>query len=489
MLASTLVTVLLVSFLFYLLRNYFSVSPSIPGPFLAHFTDLWRAYKQYNGQLRSELTLLHAQYGSVVRYGIKSVSFSDPKAIETIYESRDGFLIADSYNVLVGISNGKEVPSLVSTRDETRHGQLRRSVASAFTARGAQAYERSVGAVIPDLFESIDRSVTRPIDLSNLFMLYSMDSAARMAFSQSLGCLKAGRDVDGSIELIRNRFRHWGWWSSVPWLERIVYRNPYAIQQSKGRTPGAMVRNAASKMKVRINEQAQETVDMLDYFILAHHTNPKLLDEQGIVSLLMSTISGAGDTTATTMTAIVFFLIKHPLELARLRAELGAAGVPSNTIPSSVTVNKLPYLAAVIKESMRLYASTTWPTERRVPAGGRTIAGHHFPEGTSVGVFIPSVHLTEDFGEDAAEFRPQRWIEADADKLKSMERAFMGFSRGKRVCLGQHVALMQMKKVIPALIMNYDIDFLQADAELEADLSSAVACLKPLLVIIKSRGP
>lgn len=187
------------------------------------------------------------------------------------------------------------------------------------------------------------------------------------------------------------------------------------------------------------------------------------------------------------MTAVIYFLVKNPLVLAKLRAKLITAGVQDNSIPSSDLVNKGPYLAAVIKESMRLYPSTTWPTERSVPAGGRTIAGHFLPEGTSVGVFTPCVHLSMNFGKNLTVFRPERWIEADADELRSMERAFMGFSRGRRVCLGQHIALMQMKKVIPALVMKYDFRFARKDAKLEADMSGAVACLKPLMVIAKSR--
>lgn len=210
MLVDALFTVALTSVVLYFVKNYYAVSPAIPGPFLARLTDFWRAYKQYNGELRTEPTALHARYNPVVRYGIRSISFSDPKAIETIYESRDSFIIADSYHVLVGISNGKEVPSLISTKDEGRHGQSRRSVAAAFSARGAQAYEGSVDLVIPGLIDFINRKSNAPFDLAYLFVLYTMDSAANVAFSLSLGYLKAERDVDGSIELIRSRFRHWG---------------------------------------------------------------------------------------------------------------------------------------------------------------------------------------------------------------------------------------------------------------------------------------
>ena len=214
LLVIVLITPLLLS-LTYLITKCIAISPSLPGPFLARFTDLWRAYQQYNGQLRSKLTTLHAKHGLVVRYGISSVSVSDPKAIDILYGSRAGFVIADSYQTLVGISNGKEVPSLVSTRDETRHGQLRRSVASAFTVRGSEGYESFVDSTIPDLLDAVRRSKGGKFDLPGLLMLYSMDSASRMAFSESLGCLKSGEDVGGSIALIRQTYYDAQWYKNA----------------------------------------------------------------------------------------------------------------------------------------------------------------------------------------------------------------------------------------------------------------------------------
>ena len=65
---------------------------SAPGPFLAGLSDLWRAYYQYNGALRSKLLSLHKKHGPIVRYGVNSISISDPGAISIVYGSRAGFV-------------------------------------------------------------------------------------------------------------------------------------------------------------------------------------------------------------------------------------------------------------------------------------------------------------------------------------------------------------------------------------------------------------
>jgi cytochrome P450 len=81
---------------------------------------------------------------------------------------------------------------------------------------------------------------------------------------------------------------------------------------------------------------------------------------------------------------------------------------------------------AAMKEAMRLHPGVGFPLERFVPDGGATICGVHLPAGTNVSVSAPVIHVNKDiWGEDATEFRPERWIEADAEYLKIMDRNFL----------------------------------------------------------------
>lgn len=67
--------------------------------------------------------------------------------------------------------------------------------------------------------------------------------------------------------------------------------------------------------------------------------------------------------------------------------------------------------------------------ERVVPEGGATLCDVRLPAGTYVGINAWSVNYsTAAFGEDAYEFRPERWLEADAASLKGMEKAIFTVS-------------------------------------------------------------
>jgi cytochrome P450 len=414
----------------------------------------------YKGKLRSKLAELHQKHGTIVRYGINCVSISDPAAITTIYTNRAKFISADSYKTLIGVSDGKEVYTVISAPDQL-HAALRRSVAAAFTPTAVLDYEKYIDQTIPELLEELEKR--KIFDFAEMMTFYSMDAASRFAFSETLGCIRNGSDVGNMIGTVRERFLYWGRWSSLSRLERLIHRNPITLHLP--RTPSNMVKLATTKLQTRVTQMSKSSNnggsvekkdDLLQRYLDASTQYPDTLNTMGIVGMLMSTISGAGDTTAGTMGATFYYLLKNPDTIAKLRTELHDAGVP--LIPAYAQIRDLPYLDAVIKEAMRLFPLVNLPLERVVPAGGATIAGHFFRQGTTVGVLPSVIHRNEAmFGEDVEAFRPDRWLEVGPEKLRLMEAAHMGFSRGKRACLGQHIALLQMKKLFAALVMKMNV--------------------------------
>ena len=119
---------------------------------------------------------------------------------------------------------------------------------------------------------------------------------------------------------------------------------------------------------------------------------------------------------------------------AKLQAELDTAlaSVDSEVAPYDV-VKDLPYLDAVIHEGQRLYSTVGAGLPREVPPGGATILGHYFKEGTTVSVPLYTLHRDESvWGPDAAEYRPERWLEASPERKKLMMDSFAPFSIGPR---------------------------------------------------------
>jgi cytochrome P450 len=120
--------------------------------------------------------------------------------------------------------------------------------------------------------------------------------------------------------------------------------------------------------------------------LLARHRNdPEAFKLDDIYyHAIGNVIAGAG-STGTTMAAAVYFLCKQPSLMEKLRKELdefnGKSSSPEH--PSMRDLQNLPYLQAVVKETLRLFPGTGLCMPRVVPKGGLTLAGRYFPEGAS----------------------------------------------------------------------------------------------------------
>jgi len=95
---------------------------------------------------------------------------------------------------------------------------------------------------------------------------------------------------------------------------------------------------------------------------------------------------------------------------------------------------------------MRCHPGVSYPLERLVPDGGTELCGTKLRAGTVVGINPVVVHHnTEIYGRDAALFRPERWMEADQEHLKVMDRTLLTVS---------HISLPLLRFMLSILIQN-----------------------------------
>jgi cytochrome P450 len=110
------------------------------------------------------------------------------------------------------------------------------------------------------------------------------------------------------------------------------------------------------------------------------------IEEWDIQTTIGANIAAGSDTTAITLSAILYFLIKHPEKAKKLRQEISEYAT-SGKISDPVTFQegqKMPYLTAVIKEALRLHPATGMILSRIVPSGGAVLGGYFFPAGVGL---------------------------------------------------------------------------------------------------------
>jgi cytochrome P450 len=181
----------------------------------------------------------------------------------------------------------------------------------------------------------------------------------------------------------------------------------------------------------------------------------------------MYPVLAGADTTAMIMRAVFYHVLKNPRVYAKLCAEVRStqqAFVPV----SNAQARAMPYLDAVIREALRLNAPVCMALERIVPPEGlRLPDGRFIPGGQIVGM-NPYVLARNKrvFGEDAEKFNPDRWLRQDGEDDQQhrkrvkfwWDNAVIAFGGGSRVCIGKHLALMEIYKVVPTLLATFDIE-------------------------------
>lgn len=440
----------------------------IPGPRLAALTDFWLFAKVWRGGNWQDISVkLHKQYGPVVRTGPKRVIFSKANAVPVIFGTSEVMEKAESYSPLLVMANGKEVASLITLRPEARHTAVKRALGPIFTQSAVLSYEDHVDATVALLeghLKELSKDGSAETDLFEWLMYFAFDTLSRIAFNQDLGFMAHLRDVDGAYEGARQRFSHWHYWMALPWLEQLLFKNRLAIHTSK---PSQLVQLAVQKITERKKalalsdtdiEKAKTALpphpDLLEKYLAASEAHPDILDTQTVIGITVSTIHAGADTTATTMALAMYHLLRNPSVLAKLRAELSAS--PSTKFSD---LNKLPYLHATILEALRLTPTAHDATERTVPPSPSStiISGVPIPAGTTVSVSQHTLYRDPSvFGADPDLFRPERWVEASEKQRRSMERAQFFFSAGKRRCAGEHIAWLELKRVIPMLVKSFE---------------------------------
>jgi cytochrome P450 len=182
------------------------------------------------------------------------------------------------------------------------------------------------------------------------------------------------------------------------------------------------------------------------------------------------TFIGAGhETTAVTVTWMLHIFSTHPDVQRKVRQEmLRNIGLPTedNKCPLSYdALNALPYLNACVKELLRFIPPV--PNTSRVATHDDKILGYDIPKGTHIVLSAAAWHkLKSVYGEDAEEFKPERWMDPSSfseEEQKSikfvtpdMTWAYIPFLTRPRNCIGSKFATIGVKILLYYLLMNLE---------------------------------
>ena len=258
----------------------------------------------------------------------------------------------------------------------------------------------------------------------------------------------------------------------MPWMDWITKTNPltnYFGEQSSSFSTFST--GLIKKRLAQLQDFANEGKDpgprnFIDRFLEAQKAHPDVIDDRQVVIYTTTNVVAGADTTAISLRAVIYFLLKHPDALQKLMRELEQADLSFPvTWKESQT---LPYLGAVVLESLRLHPAVGYSLERVVPQRGLYMDdGTFIPGGSQVGMNAWVVHLDTVFGPNPKSFKPERWLKGEHEndeaykaRIAAMKRTVLTFGHGSRTCIGKNISYLEIYKLIPSLLLKFRLELL-----------------------------
>ncbi|KAI9651246.1 hypothetical protein NHQ30_001284 [Ciborinia camelliae] len=408
----------------------------------------------------------------IVRVGPNRLSFKSTAALHDIYSSEANTQKSDFYTIYHYFF---KVPSVFTTIDKKAHAFKRRIMAKALNPQAVKGLQILIYQNIERFSEYLQESKlgkvsagewTQPYDLSKALTYLQADIMGDVTFSRNWGMLNDEKnrhmiDVMSETALIMTTLGH------MRTIEKLGLFNliPPSFMHE------AMKFFALSKSQTdwRMNQGTNlPHPDIFSTLLVAHdqETGQKFTQEQLTAEAGVLIVAGM-DTTASGLTATIFYLLHYPVIYERIKKEIREMWTNVDDIKIGGKLGEYKYLTACIDEAMRLSPGVGADIPREVMKNGAIIDGQYIPAGIVVGVSAYSIHHEEKYFEDPFVYRPERWLEGDSENKiletnalnseKFDQSAFTPFGTGRTSCVGKYLAYQEMEVVLARLIWQFDM--------------------------------
>ncbi|KAK3988704.1 cytochrome P450 [Cladorrhinum sp. PSN332] len=439
-------------------RRFFHPLRDIPGPPLASVSRLWHIYHILKGDQNLALIELHEKRGPFIRLAHNEVSVSHPDGIRKVLLTP--LRKAPWYEMAAIPDYRFQTP--MSTTDPKKKVERSRTFAAGYSLTNVLRNEAAIDSVIYlflDHLEGFSASQT-PCHLDKFFTFTAFDVIGEVLFSQRFGFLEKGKDVGNAVanSLALNAYAAVAGFFLI--IHRTLIANPLVTWLNI--LPfGHLFDTTVQALDKRLKDKRDDSMfDSVEHWFRALEKDPERVKLRDVYAIATGAVGAASDTVSCGMQAFVYFMIRRKGAWEKAREEIKRAqqeeGRCKDKVVSFADAQKLPYLQACLKEAMRVFAPVPMTLPRVAGKEGVAIGGRYFPPGTILSINPWVVHHSaEIWGQDAKEFRPERWLEENA---KELERWFMAFGQGYQSCPGQHIARIEMSKIAATLVRDYDIE-------------------------------
>lgn len=348
----------------------------VPGPWHTRFSNLSLKAATLAGRRIHHVHALHQQYGPYVRISPTEVAVADAAGFKRIHALGSGFNKTQWYSDMASM----EREGVFSMQGGKLHADRRRLLSRPFSkSHLRQIWEPTIREHVCLAVEKMIQESQPPgsadgrIDVLKWWTFMASDVSAHLMFGESFHTLDNGV-VSDYIRILQNTLKGGGIGYELPWIRAVCKRMPLPLFKeifdgttflmNYGRAAVTNMKSSGGGGNIFAN-------------MMKEAEKGENLDEKDVQVEATNLIVAGTDTTAITLTYLVWAVLSQP----SLRDELV---VEVQSLPdgySDTQLEALPLLNAVIEETLRLYGAAPGGLPRLVPVGGVEMGGLHFPGG------------------------------------------------------------------------------------------------------------
>jgi cytochrome P450 len=387
------------------------------------------------------LLSLARKYGDVVRIPVlleERILLNHPSLIEQVLIVQQAkFHKSELTKRIVGPLLGEGL--LTSEGDSWR--RQRRLAQPAFHRHRINQYSSTMIECAQKLEQSWSDGSMR--DIAQDMMALTLDAAVRTLFGATLpgDAEQVGKSLTFLMRYSLGRARSP---VSIPdWVP--TPRNRRAEREFE--YFDSLVYGIIAERKANLNSSQQN--DLLSLLMRSMDDDGSRMTPKQLRDEIMTLFLAGHETTAITLAWTWYLLSENRQVESRLHEELDR--VLAGRVPEIADLERLPYLYAVITETLRLYPAAY--ILARTSVAPFSLGGYDFPQGTTVILSQWVMHRDPRFYEDPGSFRPERWLDGLENRLPA--GAYFPFGDGPRRCIGQGFALLEAALVIATIAQRF----------------------------------
>ncbi|KAF2257737.1 cytochrome P450 [Lojkania enalia] len=449
-----------------LYRLFISPISRFPGPKLAALSWWYEFYFDVvkHGQFFKETERLHTVYGPIVRINPDEIHINDPDWYNELYTS--AARPRDKSSWYIGRGAGDSAFGTVPHN----HHRLRRSVLNPFFSKSAVTrLEPLVQEKIDELCELLMQRIGNVIEIRQAYFALNLDIINSYAFGKPIGLLdRSDFGTDWCVMLQKTTeanilLRH------LPLLGDILLCLPEWLL-ARMSAPLRSFLAMQEDMRVQVKETfAREKNDIGTHRTIFEELRdsdlpPEEKRLQRVVDEAVLVVGAGSDTTSQTLAIMTFQLLKTPLVLQRLIAELDANITDPSNVPALHKLEQLPYLASlpllIILEGHRISSIIVARLIRVAPTEDLRYHEWIIPAGTPISMSTRLIHKDPVIFPEHLEFRPERFLEN-----RDLEKYVIPFSRGSRACLGLNLATAELYRTIATVFRRFEMQLYETTYE------------------------